>query len=49
MAALKGEKVPKAKAGINALRSEFYAIAGVPTNVCESKKEHAFIEYCMNH
>lgn len=42
-------KVAQAKAGVTALRIEFYRQAGIQDD-CERNREHAFIAYCeANH
>lgn len=38
-------RVPQSKAGVTALRAEFYRQAGIQGD-CERNLEHAFIAYC---
>ena len=48
MAVLLGvPKVPQAKAGVNALRSEFYARARIAGN-CEAVREDTFQAFCRS-
>jgi hypothetical protein len=44
MSTLAGHKVPRAKAGINAIRQAFYAISSI-TGTCLNDQENKFIEW----
>lgn len=48
MSQLKGVRVPQSKAGINAMRDEFFAIANPPGD-CEAAKEDAFVQWAKGN